>query len=57
MDGQSSTRQRAEGSGEVLSRRRIVMGAVGVAAAGAGGAVLTGAIASPALGRCAGHDG
>jgi len=49
MDGQSSTRQRAEGSGEVLSRRKIVMGAVGVAAAGAGGAVLTGAIASPAL--------
>lgn len=49
MDGQSSTRQRAEGSGKVLSRRKIVVGAVGVAAAGAGGAVLTAATASPAL--------
>ncbi len=45
MGGQSSTRQRA---GQVLSRRNIVKGAVGVAAVGAGGAVLTAATASPA---------
>ena len=48
MGGQSSTRQRAQGSGRVLSRRNIVKGAVGVAAVGAGGAVLTAATASPA---------
>ena len=48
MGGQSSTRQRAQGSGRVLSRRNIVKGAVGAAAVGAGGAVLTTATASPA---------
>jgi len=48
MGGQSSTRQRAQGSGRVLSRRNIVKGAVGVAAVGAGGAVLTAATASQA---------
>src|SRR5271169_6138742 len=48
MGGQSSTRQRAQGSGRVLNRRNIVKGAVGVAAVGAGGAVLTAATASQA---------
>ncbi len=48
MGGKSSTRQRAPGSGQVLSRRKIFKGAVGMAAAGAGGAVLTAATASPA---------
>ena len=49
MDRQSSTRQAEPGSGEALSRRRMIFkGAVGVAAAGAGGAVLTAATASPA---------
>jgi hypothetical protein len=49
MDRQSPTRQRAWGPGQVLSRRKIFKGAVGVAAAGAaGGAVLADA-ASPAL--------
>ena len=47
MGGQSSTRQRAPGSGQVLSRRKIVRGAVG-GCVGAGGAVLTAATASPA---------
>ena len=44
MGGQSSTRQRAQGSGRVLSRRNIVKGA----AVGAGGVVLTAATASRA---------
>jgi hypothetical protein len=49
MSGQSSTRQRAPGSGDVVSRRRIFKGAVGAVAAGAvGGAVLAEAGASPA---------
>ncbi len=49
MDRQSSTRQAEPDSGEALSRRRMIFkGAVGVAAAGAGGAVLTAATASPA---------
>ena len=48
MGGQSSTRQRAQGSGRVLSRRNIVKGAVGAAAVGVGGAVLTTATTSPA---------
>ncbi len=48
MGGQSSTRQRAQGSGRVLNRRNIVKGAVGVAAVGTGGAVLTAATASRA---------
>ena len=48
MGGKSSTRQRGPGSGQVLSRRKIFKGAVGVAAVGAGGAVLTTATASPA---------
>jgi hypothetical protein len=52
MDRQSSTRQRAPGSAQALSRqalsrRKIVTGAVGVAAVGATGAALAGA-ASPA---------
>jgi hypothetical protein len=41
MDRQSSTRDRALGSGQILSRRKIFKGAVGVAAVGAGGAILT----------------
>ncbi len=45
MSGQSSTRQRAPGSGDVVSRRKIFKGAVGVAV---GGAVLTEITASPA---------
>jgi len=49
MSGQASTRQQAQdSSGRLLSRRKIVKGAIGVAAAGAGGAVLTAAIAAPA---------
>ena len=48
MGGQSSTRQRAQGAGRVLSRRNIVKGAVGAAAVGAGGAMLTAATASSA---------
>jgi hypothetical protein len=48
MGGRSSTRQRGPDSGQALSRRKIFKGAVGVAAVGAGGAVLTTAIASPA---------
>ena len=48
MGGQSSTRQRVQDSGRALSRRNIVKGAVGVAAVGAGGAVLTAATASQA---------
>ncbi len=45
MGEQSSTRQRAPGSGQVLSRRNIVRNAVGV---GAGAAVLTAATVSRA---------
>ncbi len=45
MSGQSSTRQRAPGSGDVVSRRKIFMGAVGVAV---GGAALAEITASPA---------
>jgi hypothetical protein len=48
MDRQSSTRQREQGSGQILNRRNIVKGAVGVAAAGAGAAALTAATASRA---------
>jgi hypothetical protein len=48
MDRQSSTRQGGSGSGQVLNRRKIFKGAVGVVAAGAGGALLTTATASPA---------
>lgn len=49
MSGQSSTRQRAPGSGDVVSRRKIFKGAVGAVAAGAvGGAVLAEVTASPA---------
>lgn len=48
MDRQSSTRQRARGPGEVLSRRKIFTSAVGVAAAGAGAVVLADLAASPA---------
>jgi hypothetical protein len=45
MGEESSTRQRAPGSGQVLSRRNIVRSAVGV---GAGAAVLTAVTASRA---------
>ena len=48
MGEKSLTRRRGLGSGQVLSRRKIVKGAIGVAAVGAGGAVLTTATASPA---------
>ena len=49
MHGKTPTRQRAEAQGNVLSRRNVVKGAVGVVAAGtAGTAVLAGG-ASPAL--------
>ena len=48
MGEQFPTRQRGPGSGEVLSRRKIFRGAVGLAAVGAGGAALTTATASPA---------
>ena len=48
MDRQSSTRQRAQGLGEVVSRRKIFKSAIGVAAVGAGGVVLTDSAASPA---------
>ena len=48
MDRKSSTRQRAQGPGQLLSRRNIFRSAVGVAAVGAGGAVLIDA-ASPAM--------
>jgi hypothetical protein len=49
MSGQSLARQRASGSGDVVSRRRIFKGAVGAVAAGAvGGAVLAEVTASPA---------
>jgi hypothetical protein len=48
MGGQSSTRQREPGSGRVLTRRKIFRGAIGVAAAGTGIAVLSPAAASPA---------
>jgi hypothetical protein len=48
MRGLFTARKREPGSGQVFSRRKIVTGAVGVAGAGAVGAVLTGT-ASPAL--------
>ena len=48
MDRQSSALKRAPGSGQELSRRKIFMRAVGVAAAGAGAAVLTDATGAKA---------
>jgi hypothetical protein len=48
MGGEFPTRQRRLGSGLLLSRRKIFKGAIGVAAVGATGAVLTDA-ATPAL--------
>ena len=48
MTWQSSSRQLKAASSQVLSRRKIFKGAAGVAAVGAGGAVLTTAIARPA---------
>ena len=48
MGGKSLIRRRDPDSGQVLSRRKIFKGAMGVAAAGAGGAVLTAANSSPA---------
>ena len=47
MDKRCSTSRRLD-TGEALSRRKIFKGAVGVAAAGAAGTVLTQAVASPA---------
>jgi hypothetical protein len=47
MGGQSWTRH-WPGSGQLLSRRKVVTGTVGAAAAGVAGTVLTGAVASPA---------
>ena len=49
MDRQFSARERARGPGQLLSRRKIFRGAVGVAAAGAAGAVVLADTASPAL--------
>jgi hypothetical protein len=48
VDGQSSVGRRWLGTGEAPSRRKIVKGAAGVAAAGVAGSVLTVVIASPA---------
>jgi hypothetical protein len=48
MGGEFPTRQRRLGSGRILSRRKIFKGAIGVAAVGATGVVLTDA-AAPAL--------
>jgi hypothetical protein len=48
MDRQPSARQRAQGLGEVLSRRKIVKRAFGAAAVGAGAVVLTDLAAAPA---------
>lgn len=49
MSGQSSTRQRAPGSGDVPSRRKIFKRAAGMVAAGAvGGAALAEVTAAPA---------
>ena len=48
MGRRSLTSWRAPDNGEALSRRKIVQGAVGVAAAGAAGSVLAEAVASPA---------
>jgi hypothetical protein len=48
VDRRSFTSWRAPGTDEALSRRKIVKGAVGVAAVGAAGAVLTQADSSPA---------
>jgi hypothetical protein len=48
MGGKSPTRQRGPDSGQLLSRRKIFKGAVGVAAVGVGGAVLTTATAPSA---------
>ena len=48
MDRQSSTREQAQDSGQVLSRRKIFRGAALVAATGAGGVMLANATASPA---------
>ena len=48
MDRQSSTREQAQDSGQVLSRRKMFRGAALVAAAGAGGVMLADATASPA---------
>ena len=49
MDRQSTTREQAQDSGQVLSRRKIFRGAALVAAAGAGGVMLADATSSPAL--------
>jgi hypothetical protein len=48
VDGRSSRGVRRLDTGKALSRRRIVKGAAGAAAAGVGVSVLTQAVASPA---------
>ena len=48
MDRQSSTREQAQDSGQVLSRRKMFRGAALVAATGAGAVMLADATASPA---------
>jgi len=48
VDSRSSTVGRAPDTGRALSRRKIVKGAVGAAAAATAGTVLTQAVASPA---------
>ena len=48
MDRQSSTREQARDSGQVLSRRKMFRGAALVAATGAGAVMLADATASPA---------
>ena len=57
MSGQLPTRQRAPGSGDVVSRRKIFFKAAGAVAAGAvGGAVLAEITASPASAASAGKS-
>ena len=48
MDSQSPAQWRVPGTNLALSRRKIFRNAVGVAAAGAAGSMLTGAISAPA---------
>src|SRR5580704_14667698 len=50
MGGQSATGQREPGSGQLLSRRKIVIAAAGVVGAGATAAVLTGTASSALAG-------
>jgi hypothetical protein len=50
MGGRFLTRHREPGAGRLLGRRKIVIGAVGVAGAGAAAAVLTGTASSALAG-------